>query len=429
MSEPGARTEAGPAAEGTRVREREAKLLVPGDFRMPALEGLLPGVHAEAGAAHNLDTLYLDTGDLRLARWGATLRHRAGEGWTVKLPRPGGSRGVLEREEVVIAGDRGEPPAAAVGLVRALVRAAPLEPVLHLRARRHPVVLRDGAGRTLVEVVDDEVAVVEGDRVTRCFREVEVEQAGDDGDEALEAVVTALRRAGADASEAVPKHVRALGAPARRAPEPTVPELSRAPRPAEIVRAALARSVVRLIRHDAATRLDVGPEPLHRMLVATRRLRSDLRTFRPLLDQRWADDLHHEVGWLSDLLGEVRDPDVLGARLARSAGRLAPDLAADVDDLRAVLLREHDRARSALWEGLDSDRYLALLDRLVGAATDPRWRGEPGGDVDWLHRSATDGIASAAGWLAGLEAQDAVRHREDWVAAWKRVRKRRPGTW
>ena len=48
-----------------------------------------------------------DTPDLRLARWGVSLRRRAGEGWTLKLAPPPSAprkRGVvLERDELMRA--------------------------------------------------------------------------------------------------------------------------------------------------------------------------------------------------------------------------------------------------------------------------------------------------------------------------------------
>jgi len=55
-----------------------------------------------------LVTVYVDTPDLRIARWGSSLRHRHGEGqergWTVKLPSPtNGSQ--LVRTEVNFEGD------------------------------------------------------------------------------------------------------------------------------------------------------------------------------------------------------------------------------------------------------------------------------------------------------------------------------------
>jgi len=66
--------------------EREVKLGAAPGFHLPALDGVLEGVTADAADEKRLETVYHDTPDLRLARWGVSLRHRAGEGWTVKLP-------------------------------------------------------------------------------------------------------------------------------------------------------------------------------------------------------------------------------------------------------------------------------------------------------------------------------------------------------
>jgi len=65
--------------------ERELKLAATPDFRMPSIYGLVGPIVRQAPPERN-ETTYYDTDDLRLARWGASLRHRRGEGWTVKLP-------------------------------------------------------------------------------------------------------------------------------------------------------------------------------------------------------------------------------------------------------------------------------------------------------------------------------------------------------
>jgi inorganic triphosphatase YgiF len=68
--------------------EREAKLISSLQVRLPSLDGLVAGVSAAALAECHLDAIYYDTGDLDLARWGITLRHRSGEvgpPWTLKL--------------------------------------------------------------------------------------------------------------------------------------------------------------------------------------------------------------------------------------------------------------------------------------------------------------------------------------------------------
>ena len=79
----------------------------------------------------------------------------------------------------------------------------------------------------------------------------------------------------------------------------------------QLVRAVITSSVLRLVEHDSAIRLDDGVEAVHQARVATRRLRSDLRTFRPVLDPSWSEPLRVELRWLGGALGKVRDADVL----------------------------------------------------------------------------------------------------------------------
>ena len=71
-------------------------------------------------------------------------------------------------------------------------------------------------------------------------------------------------------------------------------------------------------------RIGEDPEGVHQARVATRRLRSDLRTFGPVLDERWSEDLRAELRWLGAALGKVRDADVL-TELLRSASTELPD--------------------------------------------------------------------------------------------------------
>jgi CHAD domain-containing protein len=104
------------------------------------------------------------------------------------------------------------------------------------------------------------------------------------------------------------------------------------------------------------------------MRVGTRRLRSDLRTFRPLLDTEWAEALRDELRWLGRSLGAVRDLDVLLERLRREGEDLSPH----VDTLFEELERRLAEARAALLADLRSRRYVDLLDRLVAAAREPR---------------------------------------------------------
>src|SRR6202040_4295504 len=126
-----------------------------------------------------------------------------------------------------------------------------------------------------------------------------------------------------------PKVVRALG-PRALAPADVVPAKVGARSTAgDVVQAAVAASVARLLSHDPGVRIGEDPEDVHQARVATRRLRSDLRTIRPLLDPEWAAALREELGWIAGVLGAVRDTDVLLEHLQADVRRL------DVSDAAA----------------------------------------------------------------------------------------------
>jgi CHAD domain-containing protein len=265
-----------------------------------------------------------------------------------------------------------DPPEAAVELVRAFVRTARLAPVARLRTRRQGVELRDEEGHRLAEVVDDEVTVLEGRRVAARFREVEVEVDRRAPDGLLDDVLGRLRSAGAGDADPTPKVVRALGPRAKGPPEVAAPELGDGPSAGDVVAAAVARSVSRVLRHDPGIRLGDDPEDVHQARVGTRRLRSDFRTFRPLLAADWSEPLREDLKWLASLLGAVRDADVLTDRLRRQAAQLPEVDAAGFAPVLRRLADQRDTARRFLLEGMRSDRYVDLLERLVDAARSPR---------------------------------------------------------
>jgi CHAD domain-containing protein len=360
--------------------EVEVKLAVEGSFA-PSLEGR-PGRAAElpgAGVAGveelpplDLRATYHDTPDLRLARNGITLRHRTGEAggaaWTLKLPTDDGraARDASSRDELEFEGPGNVVPDEAEELLAAFVRSTALSPVARLRTRRRRWSLRDADGHEVAELVDDRVSVLQRGRVVERFREVELEGKGLDR-EAVERIARVLAEDGASAAPQVPKLVRALGSRAMAPPEIVAPErLSPADPAGAAVRAAIARGVERIMLNDPRTRLG-EVEPLHQMRVGARRLRSDLRTFRPLVDRDWADSLRSELRWLGAVLGDVRDLDVMIDRLRRDAGELEDDLEPMFDALEA----RRAEARAALREALRTSRYVELLDRLVDAAENP----------------------------------------------------------
>jgi CHAD domain-containing protein len=100
-------------------------------------------------------------------------------------------------------------------------------------------------------------------------------------------------------------------------------------------------------------------DAVHDMRVATRRLRSALRTFRPVLRQ-W-QPLRDELKWLADTLGQVRDGDVMSARLVAELDAQPPELVVGPVRNRLRLTGDLAKARQALVVALDSPRYRALL--------------------------------------------------------------------
>ena len=136
-----ARTAGAPSAH----LEREAKLDAPLEFALPELGGA--GATVGTKRARRLESTYWDTADLRLLRWGCTLRHRRGEGWTVKLPAT--SLGVLlARTEHTFAAPPTSPPAEALDLVLAYTRREPVVPVARMVTRRRAVRLTGPDGGT-----------------------------------------------------------------------------------------------------------------------------------------------------------------------------------------------------------------------------------------------------------------------------------------
>jgi CHAD domain-containing protein len=139
----------------------------------------------------------------------------------------------------------------------------------------------------------------------------------------------------------------------------------------DVLRSALADQTIRLVSHDRVVRLGKDPEGVHQARVAARRLRSDLRMFRPLLDRDWAEALRVELEWLSGLLGPVRDADVLRGRLQERIEGMTDPEPVSGKVLLDVLDADLARGRRRLLEGLRSQRYAELLERLASAAHRP----------------------------------------------------------
>ncbi|MEU1986175.1 CHAD domain-containing protein [Nocardia sp. NPDC019395] len=138
--------------------------------------------------------------------------------------------------------------------------------------------------------------------------------------------------------------------------------------------AALRADIERLIETEPEVRAD-AEDSVHQMRVATRRLRSVLRSYKRLLDADAAARIRTELAWLAGILGVARDAEVRAARFAELLERYAePDCAALEPTHERLVRAERDRyaaAHSDILTALDSKRYRAVRRELKGWRTEP----------------------------------------------------------
>lgn len=338
--------------------ETERKYDVPESFVLPSLAGI---GRAAAAKTHDLDATYFDTDDLILMKNRRTLRRRTGggdAGWHLKTPGAGGSR--TEHRLPLNGGDKDRVPAELRSQVRAIVRRGELKPIARLRTHRVETPLVDEAGHTLALIAQDSVTAEAGGQQQR-WQEVEVELVdGDPG--VLQAVERRLLDAGARPAQGPSKVARALdGRLAREAQKTTKTKVNPV--------FSYARE-----QRDALTEYDPGvrqgdPESVHKMRVATRRLRSTLKTFKRSFPG--FEEVGPELKWLADLLGQVRDGQVQEGKLLAEVATAGPEFDEVAARIRAHLDRQVADGQAALAEALESERYLALLDKVDRIATLP----------------------------------------------------------
>ncbi|MEU2966196.1 CYTH and CHAD domain-containing protein [Streptomyces ardesiacus] len=361
-------------------RETERKYEPPpgGAAGLPDLTGVGPVASVTAGGPEELDAVYHDTADLRLARSSVTLRRRTGgpdAGWHLKLPLTGDSR------EEVWAPLSDDVPGSLRELTLSRTRGAGLRPVVRVRSTRTVRRLRDAEGRVLAELSLDEVradaAVSGGGRAA--WAELEVELA--DGVHAglLDAIEKKLRKKGAVRAASPSKLARALRETG------TAPEPARAPgvvagSAGAYVLAYVAEQAGRLVSLDPAVRRDL-PDAVHQMRVTCRRLRGCLRSYRSVLDRRATDPLRAELRWLAGELGVARDHEVLGERIGAALAGLPDELVLGpvAARLRVWEVSRGGEARSRVREALAAPRYLRLLDALDALAGQPPLRAKAAG--------------------------------------------------
>ena len=140
---------------------------------------------------------------------------------------------------------------------------------------------------------------------------------------------------------------------------------------ADALSSVIARATGEIRKYEKGSRKGGDIEDVHKMRVATRRIRAYLKAARPVMDHAAADGLRADLRDVAAALGVVRDLDVMIDRLHQEADGLgSPDTEA-LGVLIDHLDGERTQARSALVEALDAPGYPALLTELDVAAAAP----------------------------------------------------------
>ncbi len=156
----------------------------------------------------------------------------------------------------------------------------------------------------------------------------------------------------------------------RRKGAPEVP-------PAASVEAAIQAVIGHLLEvmlHQAPRCvLGTGPEGVHQLRVALRRLRSALKNFRPAIRCAEVDAFDKELGLLARRLGPARDWDVFLGGLGAALAAAVPAEKRCAQLLRAAEARR-DAAYAALREALDGAGFRRLVLDGIALVTLRPWR-------------------------------------------------------
>ena len=357
---------------------------VPDLLSLPGVAGVQPALEEASEEVH------LDTAEKDLTRADIALWRRTGgtdDGWHLELPVGPG-----EREELRRPIRRGAAattvPRALRSLVQVHARGRALQPIATVRTRRavHRLVSEDGTA--LAELCDDrvtaEVRDTDGSLTASSWREWELELL-EGSRQLVRAADELLRTAGGSPSRAGSRLVRAVGAPPDAVHTDRLAQQPSAKGPAgAVVLEHLREQVSRIEALDPHVRRD-APDAVHAMRVSTRRLRSALASFEPLLDAEQSRALREELKWLAGVLGAARDAEVMRDRLTTMAAEDSPETRATAADptrrdgvaqeLTDVLGARYRDAHDEVLRALDSRRYFRLLDALDSLVESPPWTG------------------------------------------------------
>ncbi|MDC8756667.1 CYTH and CHAD domain-containing protein [Janthinobacterium fluminis] len=328
-------------------------------------------------------SIYFDTPDFHLLRHRAGLRVRKSAGqWTQTMKAGGGVlAGLHQRHEWEGPVKGAEPDLAGLrqllepGSPWAAALAAPelqgnLQALFTVHVQRDTWNLDvDGAA---IELVLDEGSI-ERNGVALPICEIELELKSGPPERLFELALRLLERMplrlehSNKAERGYALCVPAVAAPARA----QALQLGRRASVEEGLRAILGNCLVHIEANQAGAIRGDDTEYVHQMRVGVRRLRSALALFAAVAPCPAA--LRDDIAWLSGVLGEARDWDVLAASTLEALAA-APDGAAQLARVRALLQTQRQQRHAQAAQALQSARYTGLMLSLGAWLTGAGWR-------------------------------------------------------
>ena len=115
-------------------------------------------------------------------------------------------------------------------------------------------------------------------------------------------------------------------------------------------------------------------EGVHQMRVATRRLRSCLNFYKPLIPKEIYKKIGNEIKWFADVLGVARDWDVFALNLQNIQAPHRTAYYQEIEDLKTQVADFQRQAYVTVHNALRSPRYSCLLLSLGKWLSQRRWR-------------------------------------------------------
>ncbi len=347
-------------------------LLLPASFDgSGALAPLGKRLRLEPARERTADRVLLDSFDGRLRAAGLRAEH---DGATLTLYEPGAPvrRAEARRAPRLLVPDL---PAGPVrDRLAGVLEERALLPAVRVRSSVQPLAVLDGEAKTVVRLtVERPEAVLRGRRRVRLSARLAVEPVLGYDDAFFRTLRTLRDRLGLEPAGQPLYDEAVLAAGGRPEGVSTKPRVDLPP--GTRADAAAATVLARLLEiaeiNLPGAQQDLDSEFLHDLRVSIRRARSVLRELKDVHDPARRAHVRAELKYAQALTGPVRDLDVQLLEWDELVAPLEPARAADLEPLRALLLRRRARELARLKRGLRGRRFTRALDEWRALAAAP----------------------------------------------------------